>query len=147
MDEEPRNAASEDWCAEIPRWNDEAYVRHQARRRLADDFVRDDRRPLISVPLSDAAGYIEQFLAWFEIGDGKPSFRVVEVVAVSGQRLLVSRMTIAYEDGPEREALTIAQYNEEIDQCQKVITFAPDDLDGALLELDLLERNLLGGAT
>ena len=93
---------------------------------------------MIALPAADAAAFREQHLAWFEMGTEKLGIEITEVLAVSGQRLALTRALIGYSSGFPLEMLSVTQWNEGGDRLEKMFQFDGDDVDGALAELDRL---------
>lgn len=110
---------------------------------MTEDFVREDRRRLIGLPPADRAQFSEQVLAWRDIADGKPTFRVPEVVAVAGDRLVLLVVSIEYASGQSVEMLQVVQFDDAVDRQQRIISFDGDDRDLALAELEALRAGLV----
>jgi hypothetical protein len=53
--------------ADLPPWSDSEFVELQGREVLADDFVHDDRRPLIATPRVDRDTYVAQLVEIFDV--------------------------------------------------------------------------------
>lgn len=60
--EEPRNAASDLVREMLPLWSDRAWIENEFPNMLTSDFVRHDRRSLISMPSANVDEYIAQRL-------------------------------------------------------------------------------------
>lgn len=107
------------------------------KRGMADDFVRVDRRRVVAVPNSDRDDWFESLQAYWNLGKGAPSFRVAEVLAVRGERLVLFRGRIEYIDGTATEMLIVNALAVEMRPLRSVM-FDVDDLESALAELDRL---------
>lgn len=119
----------------------EAQLAHDALEDFAHDYVREDRRAMISISSSGARETIENLLLWFEMGDGNPMF-TIEIVDVRGDRLVLARFSVGYRGGLSTEVLSVTQFDETVEKEQKAVRFDPDDLDAALAELDKLHAEL-----
>lgn len=102
------------------------------------DFVREDRRRLIGAPTVDTAGFVDQMQAWFEIGEGTPTFRPLEVVAVAGERLAAVRFSVAFASGYEVEMIHVALFDEEVLRQQRIVSFDVEERELAVRELGRL---------
>lgn len=142
MSVEPQNRASERLRDDSPKYGDITFLRTQARALLADHFVREDRRSIVSLPETDADGWIAQVLALHDLGSGSPRIWVDEVVAVRGERLVLYRVCIEYPDALAHRMLAISQFDARIDLVERFVTFDPDDVDAAIHELDRLMAGL-----
>jgi hypothetical protein len=111
------------------------------RSRFADDFVREDRRRLIAVPDSDRDDWFESILAYWDLGKGAPSFRVAEVLAVRGERLVLLRARVEYEDGSATGMLIVCGLSADM-RVRHAVMFDIDDLDAAFAELDRLHEEI-----
>lgn len=138
----PRSDASDRWRSDIEKWSSREYVLSDGPSKLAVDFIRDDRRRVVTVPLADADEYLAQVLAWFETGDGQPRFSVDEIVAVRGERLAVGRMSVGYSGGLRRETIAVVRFDPMGERTERYVTFEADDLDGALVELDRMHAEM-----
>ena len=106
------------------------------------DFVREDRRKIIGTPEVDAAGFVNQMQAWFELGGGAPTFKPVEVVAVSGDRLVAIRISVAFADDRSVEMLHVVMFDQAVRRQQRIVTFDVDARDDAVAELHRLAAEL-----
>jgi len=145
MVDKPRNAASD--VGEIFAAKMHHFVTTGGRKPaaefadlLADDFVQQDRRKLIGVPDMDKAAWIDDAVA-FQAETGMQS-RQREVVAVRGDRLVLTRMTVRYRDGSLREFLAIADIDGEPARLQRAVLFDCDHFDDAIAELDRLDAGI-----
>lgn len=145
VDGEPRNLASDRIRGTFPMMNrlrdmdDSELLRF--RSRFADDFVREDRRRLIGVPDSDRDDWFESILAYWDLGKGAPSFRVAEVLAVRGDRLVLFRSHVGYEDGSAIEQLIVYGLSADM-RVRHAVMFDVDNLDAAFAELDRLHAEI-----
>ena len=102
----------------------------------ADDYTTDDRRSVVAMPLDH-----EQSMAsvrW--IFDGDCVYETREIVATRGQDLAVTRSTLrVFEPEAIVTTLSVTQLNDE-GRFTRSIIFDPDDVEGALVELDALYR-------
>jgi hypothetical protein len=121
-------------------YEDRGFVESGLRGLLADDFVREDRRRLIALPTVDQDGWIEQLLSLFELGTGRLSMSLDEVVAVRGDRLALYWIALMRDGGEAHRILGIAQYDHDVQLVERFVSF--DDLDLALVVLDEMARDL-----
>ena len=105
------------------------------RENYTDDFVREDRRRLVTIPAASFEEFIESLRTYWELGSGAPSFSVSEVIAVRGERLVLFRSRIAFDDGRSTESLVVLGHDDQM-RAEFATMFDPDDHDAALAELD-----------
>ena len=134
----PRNAASDKFTADFARMGDRRWVESEMLASFADDFVRDDRRRLLSFEATTAQDLVDVALAWFEVDAGRPSFEPVAVLAVRGDRLALVRWRVVFGNGFVSEMLGVQQFDELIERHERLVVFDVDDVDSALAELDRL---------
>jgi len=94
------------------------------------------------MPTVDGDGWIEQLLALFDLGVGRPTFRLSEVVAVRGERLALYWIEITFDDGAEDRRLGIAQYDPSIELVERFVSFDDQDVDEAIAALDEMSAGL-----
>jgi class 3 adenylate cyclase/tetratricopeptide (TPR) repeat protein len=106
---------------------------------LADDFLGEDRRPLVGASLRkpDLAANFSEALR-----HGGDYFWTLEVLALAGDRLSLSRFTnVRSDSGFEITYLTVTEINDE-GMATAFVIFEPDNLDPAVDEMT--ERFLAG---
>jgi hypothetical protein len=136
MDKVPNRAAGRVY-EQAERWHRPEYLESDASDDLAGDFVREDRRRLVGVPgFADASEYIEQQKLWSELGHGPHTLHIDEVIGHRDDRWVGVRLRIAYEDGFAIEVLAVFQFDEAVERTERMVVFDPDDVEGALAELD-----------
>jgi len=86
------------------------------------------------MPETDRDGFIAQLLAWFETGQGTPSFRTAEIIDTSGERLTLCRIQVSFPSGQASELLQIYRYDEAVERLELVIAYDVEDIDAARLE-------------
>ena len=101
----------------------------------ADDFVREDRRSFVTIPSASFEDFIASLRSYWELGGGAPSFTVAEVIAVRGQRLVLFRSRIEFDDERSTESLVVLEYDGRM-RAKLATMFDADDREAALLELD-----------
>lgn len=109
---------------------------------MTEDFVREDRRRLIALPLADRDQFREQVLAWRDVADGRPTFTATEVLAVAGERLVLLVVSVDYPSGPGIEMLQVVLFDDLIDRQQRIVSFDNDDREAALAELREAHRKI-----
>jgi hypothetical protein len=118
--------------------NDPESVAGVVEATMREDFVREDRRRLIAVPSVGRDLFAEAVRAWAEMGLGRPTFRVTDVIDVAGDRLVVVAISIDYESGQSVEMLQVVLFDEPIERTQRLVSFDRDDYDAAATELEVL---------
>jgi hypothetical protein len=83
------------------------------------------------MPETDRDGFIMQLLAWFETGQGMPSFHTDEVIATHGDRLVLCRVGVSFPSGETSEFLQIYCYDVALEQLELLIAYDVDDLSAA----------------
>lgn len=139
MDREPRNLASDrireryPEFARLPEMSEAELA--AVRTNYADDFVRDDRRRFVAIPAATFDEFIDSLRTYWTLGAGAPSFSVAEVIAVRGDRLVLFRSRIEFEDETRTESLVVLEYDDQM-RAKRGTMFDADDRDAALAELD-----------
>ena len=108
-----------------------------ARALFADDYLRIDRRSVVSMPTQGPEG-IYNFAVIADLGITAIDF---EPIAVRGDRCSLSRRTYRYEHGDTSTLLVLGEAN-ELGEATLAIYFDEDDIEAAIDELD---ARFLGG--
>ena len=137
MESEPSNAASDRIHEVLSLWHDREQMVAGWDEWHTEDFVREDRRRLVSLPPAGRREHLDLQLLWFELGDGRPMFDA-SVLAVRGEWLALVRASTQYSDGQGREALSVVVFDRSVERSSRHVHFDLDDLDAALAELDRL---------
>lgn len=109
-------------------------LRTRGRDGFTDDFQRLDRRKLVAMPETGRDGFILQLLAWFETGQGAPSFHTDEVIETWGERLVLCRIGVSFPSDQTSEFLQIYRFDEAVERLELVIAYDVDDIDAAKRE-------------
>lgn len=134
MSATPQNATSEKARRDLPNWSDRAFIETNGRAQLSDDFIHDDRRPIVALPRMGPDEYVANALTLFELYDFEMWFD--EVVAVRGQRLALMVRYLTQDDWEPVRSLAIVQFDAEIDLVERWVRFDAEQLDDALAVLD-----------
>src|SRR5262249_9393806 len=100
----------------------------------SDDWVQDDRRPLIAEPL-DAPDLIAVMRLGF---DGDVRFDERETIATRGRTLAATRTTMRVLDPQATFTMIVVCCVDDAGDIVRTTLFGPDDVDDALAELDRL---------
>ena len=137
---EPQNLASESIRAGLATLNEDF---GHISALLSEDFVREDRRSLVSTPVANAAQFVETVRSWFTIGAGVPTFSYLEVLAVRGDRCFVVNLRVSFDDNEfTSDMLHVMRCTATIDKLEKMVSFDVDDTSAALAELDRLHSEI-----
>jgi hypothetical protein len=109
---------------------------------LPENFRRYDRRRLVGLPTTDAQGLVDGMRAYFELGQGVPTFSVPRVVAERGERLCAVVTRAEYPTGAAIEILSIVQLTPDGKRVEINIDYDVDDEAEAVAELDRLQAEL-----
>lgn len=139
MTSERSNAASERALSIVSTWADWETLTANWDRWYTEDFVRDDRRRLINMPLADRSTYLEHSRIWFEIADGKPECFISQVLAVREQRLCAWIVEAPYRAAPSVHAVIVTQFDENVDRIEKQVHFDLEDVGDAIAALDAMQ--------
>jgi hypothetical protein len=142
MVDEPRNAASE--AAEVMTELAFEHGLDEFLAMVAEDFVQQDRRKLIGSTTDIGKAEYAQVAAFF-LHEAALESRHLEMLAVRGDHLVLTRIVDRYGDGSTREFLGIEYFAGDPLQSRLAVMFDPDDLDAALTELDRLHAELNEG--
>jgi hypothetical protein len=140
MSDEPSNAASE-WLRNVVKvLNDAEAPPNNMRLAVADDFTYEDRRSGPSFPNLDADAFPQFVASIWETGAGRPRTDVREVLAVRDERLAALTYRLDYGNGMVRESIVVVGLDATLGRMHRSIEFDVDDVDGAIAELDRLQR-------
>jgi len=109
---------------------------------VTDDFRRDDRRRLVALPDDGAQGFVDGIRSLFELGLGNPTFSVVRVVAIRGERLALAQNKIEYSGGAAIELLSLVRLAADLTRMEAEVTFDLADEKTAIAELDRMHDAL-----
>lgn len=142
---EPSNAALRlvrRWFAEL--FNDPvAWADGRVRSVLARDFVRIDRRRLVSLPLSDADAFIDTTLELARVAGAFPVYTMYEIVGLRGERLIALRLN-AVLNADEIDLIQVVRLDAKCEKLELVVQLEAEQLDEALAEPDRLHAGLGG---
>lgn len=116
--------------------NDDEAVASWFDGHISEAFVRQDRRRLIGVPEASRDEFFGQIKSWASVADGQPTFTIEEVLDVTGDWLLLCRLSIGFPPGPLSEQLQVLVYDPAVERVVRMVSFDPDDLVDAHAELD-----------
>ena len=142
MSDEPRNAASEiirRWAAWL---SDRDFVAREITTVITPDFVRYDRRRLVAVPPADATAWVDAIFEVGELTEQWPTYEVIEILAVRGDRACASRCVVRYGDRAEALLVTVSIFDEKLQRLHRHYIFDPEDIELAIEELDRLHAEL-----
>lgn len=108
-------------------WCDRVHIETRGRAELSDDFIHEDRRPLIGLPPMGPDAYIDAALQLFETRTW--DMWIEEVIAVRGDRLALMVRAARQNDWDPVRKLVILQYDEEVDRLERYIGFEEEQLD------------------
>ena len=109
---------------------------------LPEHFRRDDRRRLVGLPTTDAQGFVDGMRAYFELGQGTPTFSVPRVVAERGERLCAVVTRAEYPTGAAIEILCVIQVTPDGRRVEIDIDYDVEDEAEAVAEIDRLHAAL-----
>lgn len=138
MGDEPRNAASEftrRWAAWL---SDRDFVAREITTLITPDFVRYDRRRLVAVPPAGATAWVDELFEIAEPTEQWPTYELIEIVAVRGDRACASRWVIRFGDRAEAHVVMVSIFEEKLQRLQRHYIFDPEDIEVAIEELDRL---------
>jgi hypothetical protein len=103
---------------------------------LTDDFVLDDRRSGFNNGLIDAATYPELIRSTWDVGSGRPSWSILDVIAVRGQRIAAMSIVIGYGNDMHTDAIICVRFDTQRQLQQRLVVIDIDDRDAAIAEVD-----------
>ena len=110
------------------------------RAALSDDFAYEDRRRGWTFPDADAEYYPKVLLSIWQTGAaGQPRWDH-ETLAVRGDRFAAIVLKIDYGNGMVTESIHVFGFDATLSLLQRDVDFDLDDVDGAVAELDRLDR-------
>jgi hypothetical protein len=140
VSDEPSNAASRFLHAVCAAVTEGIPTEGAVRAGLTDDFLYEDRRRGLRMPDADAESYPAHLRTIWQTGaDGQPRFKP-ETLAVRGERLAVIGMQIDYGNEMITESIHVFGLDATLSMLQRDLDFDLDDLDGAITEMDRLQR-------
>ena len=139
MNREPRNLASDRIRERYPQLSRIPEMTGAElegfRKNYTADFVRDDRRRFVTIPAATFDEFIDSLRAYWELGVGAPRFSVAEVIAVRGDRLVLFRSRIDFDDETSTQSLVVLSFDDQM-RAERGTMFDADDHRSALAELD-----------
>ena len=103
---------------------------------LTDDFVMDDRRSGFNSGLIDTATYPELIRSTWDVGSGRPSWSILDVIAVRGQRIAAMSIVIGYGNDMHTDAIICVRFDPQRQLQQRLVVIDIDDRDAAIAEVD-----------
>ncbi len=145
MSGEPSNAASEALLASGVFLSEGRLSAEVVRAFLTDDYTYEDRCRGVSFPNADAESYPALVVSTWDLGAGRPTFIVLNVLAVRGERFAAALVCIDYGNGMLRESIQVLALDASLSLLQRQVDFDTEDIDAAIAELDRLhaEANAL----
>lgn len=122
---------------------DERWIDQRLRPVCTPDFVYERRRRLdAGLPPLDRDEYIQIMVDMIDI---MGAVQVTSsLVAVRGERLVVTRVVFTNEDGDEIAALQVWRASSDLAHLERGAVFEPEDVELAIAELDRLHAELGG---
>jgi hypothetical protein len=103
---------------------------------LTDDFVFEDRRSGFNWGVVEASAYPEISKSVFDVGSGRPSWSIPEVIAVRDQRIAATVLVIDYGDGIYTDMIACVRFDPQLRLLQRRVLFDLDARDAAIALLD-----------
>jgi hypothetical protein len=110
--------------------------------RVTDDFVFEDRRSGFNWGLVDASAYAEAARSVFDVGSGRPSWSIPEVIAVRGQRIAAFALVVDYGDDTYTDMIVCVRFDPRVRLLQRRVLFDIDARDAAFAELDRMRAEI-----
>jgi hypothetical protein len=144
MSDEPlTNAAVEFMRTGLPFMN--VAERDEINSPVTDDFVFDDRRSGFNYGLIDASSYTEMIQSAWEVGSGRPTFSMLEVIAVRGQRIAAVTFTVDYGNDMHTDMISCIRFDSQLQLQQRRVVFDIDARDAAIAEVDRMHAEIEAG--
>jgi hypothetical protein len=112
---------------------------------VTDDFVLDDRRSGINYGLIDATAFPGMIRSIWDVGSGRPSWSIPEVIAVRGQRIAAMTLVIDYGNDMHNDMILCARFDPQLQLQQRVVQFDVDARDAAIAEVDRMQAEIDAG--
>jgi hypothetical protein len=142
MPHRPTNRAVERVRECVMLLNDREYVATRGRELFAPDFVRLDRRRLVTQPPLDRDGFIA---SWFELetlSGTFPRLQITDVIAVRGDRLAAYRLTLHLTDAARYDLVDVIRFDRAVDRSEVLVRFDAMDAGAAIAEVDRMDEEL-----
>jgi hypothetical protein len=112
---------------------------------LTDDFVVDDRRSGINYGIIDAATYVEVMRMYWELGSGRPTWTMPEVIAVRGQRIAAFTSVNDFGNDMHLANINCVCLDPQLRLQQRLVFFDVDARDAAIAEVDRMHAEVEAG--
>ena len=112
---------------------------------VTDDFVFEDRRSGFNYGRVDASGYAEMIRSTWDVGSGRPSWSMREVVALRGQRIAAADFVIEYGNDMHTDSIVCVRLDPQLRLLQREVHFDIDARDAATAEVDRMHAEIEAG--
>ena len=109
---------------------------------LTDDFVFEDRRSGFNYGRHDATTYREASRSVFDVGSGRPSWSIPEVIAVRGRRIAATALVIDYGNDMCTDMIACVRFDPQLQRLQRRVLFDIDARLAAIAELDRMHAEI-----
>jgi len=144
MSDEPLTNAAVEYLRKVFRFMNEM-ERDELNPTLSNDFVLDDRRSGINYGLIDTSAYTETIRYTWDVGSGRPTWSIPEVIAVRGQRIAAITAVVDYGNDMRTDMISCLRLGPQLQQLQRAVVFDIDACDLAIAELDRMQAEIDAG--
>lgn len=110
---------------------------------ITDDFVFEDRRKgAANYGRLDGPSFLRMIESTWDIGTRRPTFTIIEVIAVRGQRTAAFVERTDFGDQNYEEYIAVVQVDASLRSERRYVSFDRDDRDAAIVEADRLHADL-----
>lgn len=113
--------------------------------RFADDFVYEDHRSGINYGILDRDAVEEVVKMSWELGSGRPTWSIPEVIAVRGQRIAAMTMVNDFGNDMNLDMMVCVRLDPQLELRQRMVIYDVDARDAAIAEVDRMQAEIDAG--
>lgn len=109
---------------------------------LSGDYEAEDRRTGLNVGSLDAATFQTSLGAAWDLGSGRPTFSITEIIAVRGDRCVAFSLNQDYGNEMNSPQICVLRFDSGLRSFQRLVVFDPEARDAAIVELDRMHAKI-----
>lgn len=109
---------------------------------VTDDFAFEDRRSGFNYGLLDASAFPEMIRTTWDVGSGRPTWSIQEVIAVRGQRIAAIAVIVDYGNDMQNNVILSVRLDPKLQLLQRLVEFDIEARDAAIAEVDQMHAEI-----